>query len=67
MDFILQIATNRKAVCLNCLFWAQRDFSRVGITAELKPKAPTGVIKAWDYDRIEPRLPSAFCKVVAES
>jgi len=64
MDFVLEIATNRKAVYLNCLFWAQRDFSRVGITAELKQKALTGVIKAWDYNRIEPTLPSAFSKFV---
>ena len=67
MDFGLEIATNRKAVYLNCLFWAQRDFSRVGITADLKQKALTGVIHAWDYHRIEPRLPSAFSKIVSES
>ncbi len=29
MDFVLEIATNRKAVWLNGSFWAQRDFSRV--------------------------------------
>ena len=29
MSFVLEIATNRKAVWLNCSFWAQRDFSGV--------------------------------------
>jgi hypothetical protein len=29
MAFVLEIATNRKVVWLNCSFWAQRGFSRV--------------------------------------
>jgi hypothetical protein len=37
------------------------------IPAEGKQKAPTGVIKAWDDKRIEPRLPFAFSKVASES
>jgi hypothetical protein len=37
------------------------------IPAEGKQKAPSGVIKAGDDHRIEPRLPSAFSKIASES
>jgi hypothetical protein len=37
------------------------------VPAEGKQKAPTGVIKARDDHRIEPRLPSAFSKIASES
>jgi len=40
--------------------------SSLSIPAEGK-KAPTGVIKAGDDHRIEPRLPSAFSKIASES
>jgi len=62
MDFTLEISVNKKAVYLNCLFWVEHDFSNIGITAELKSAALSGVVEAWNYSQITPRLPAALSK-----
>jgi hypothetical protein len=66
MDFTLEISANRKAVYLNCLFWAEHDFSKVGISADLTNVALAGVKEAWNYSRITPELPAGFLKAVSK-
>ena len=67
MDFTLEISANRKAVYLNCLFWVEHDFSKVGISAELTSAALAGVKEAWNWRRISPELPNAFLKAISKA
>ncbi len=62
MDFGLEISVNRKAVYLNCLYWVDHDFSAFSVTPELKQDALAGVLKAWEFSRIEPVLPRALAR-----
>jgi hypothetical protein len=57
MDFALEISVNPKAVYLNCLFWLERDFSMVGIAAELKRAVIMGAVEAWARSNTNPGLP----------
>lgn len=67
MDFTLEISANRKAVYLNCLFWAEHDFSKIGISADLTNVVLAGVKEAWNYSRITPELPAGFLKAVSKA
>src|SRR5262249_50767043 len=60
MDFVCEVSANRKAVYLNSWFWAQRDFSGVGIDSEQKRKVMDRLREAWEFHHIQIRLPSAF-------
>jgi len=64
MDFVLEVSVNRKAIYLNCLFWAEHDFAKLGIAPELKRAALAGVIDAWKHSQIQPNLPAAFSNAV---
>jgi hypothetical protein len=58
MDFVCEVSTNRKAVYLNFLFWANFDFSAQGIDAQQKESSIAHIREAWDFNHIEIRLPA---------
>jgi hypothetical protein len=57
MDFMLEVATNCKAVYLNSWFWAAFDFSQLGIDLEQKQRMFGNLRKAWDAHKIKTPLP----------
>jgi hypothetical protein len=59
MDFVCEVAANRKAVFLNFLFWAQFDFARLGIDQTQRDAIIEKVREAWDFNHIEIPLPLA--------
>jgi hypothetical protein len=58
MDFVCEVSTNRKAVYLNFLFWANFDFSAQGIDAQQKESTIAHIREAWDFNHIEIPLPA---------
>ena len=58
MDFVCEVSTNRKAVYLNFLFWANFDFSAQGIDAQRKESTIAHIREAWDLNHIEIPLPA---------
>jgi hypothetical protein len=59
IDFVREISTNRKAVYLNLLFWAQFDFAAHGIDTEQRNSTIGHLREAWEFNHIEtppPRL-----------
>ncbi|HEY3973446.1 MAG TPA: hypothetical protein VGM18_10605 [Candidatus Sulfotelmatobacter sp.] len=67
MDFVLEVSTNQKAVYVHCLFWMGHDFSRFGIEPEPKRTALAGVVEAWNYSNITPRLPAVFARAFSRT
>lgn len=65
MDFELEIAANPKSVFLNSSFWAQNDFSDVGIANPVKHATLAGVTEVWKRKNLSPHLSAAFHKAVA--
>jgi hypothetical protein len=59
MDFVCQVSANRKAVYLNFLFWAQFDFTALGIEQPQRDAIIEKVREAWDFNHIEVPLPLA--------
>jgi hypothetical protein len=59
MDFVCEVAANRKAVFLNFLFWAQFDFARLGIDQTQRDAIIEKVREAWEFNPIEVPLPIA--------
>jgi hypothetical protein len=57
MDFVCEVSTNRKAVFLNFLFWAQFDFTPLGIEVARRDAVLQMIKEAWDFNHIEVRLP----------
>jgi hypothetical protein len=57
MEFVCEVSTNRKAVFLNFLFWAQFDFTLLGIEIARRDVVIHRIREAWDFNRIEVRLP----------
>jgi hypothetical protein len=57
MDFVCEVSTNRKAVFLNFLFWAQFDFAPFGIEMARRDAVITKLREAWEFKHIEVRLP----------
>lgn len=57
MDFVCEVSTNRKAVLLNFLFWAQFDFTPLGIERPQRDAIITELREAWDSNHIEVALP----------
>jgi len=47
MDFLCELAANKKAVFLNFAFWVQTDFLANGVSAELKAKVLGAIQKVW--------------------
>lgn len=58
MDFVCEVSTNRKAVYLNFLFWAQFDFTPFGIDAQHRVSTVAHVREAWEFNHIEIPLPT---------
>jgi len=56
-DVSCEISTNRKAVFLNWLFWAQNDFSDFGISEEQRGNILGNLKQCWDFNHIEIPLP----------
>jgi hypothetical protein len=48
MDFLCELAANKKTVFLNFPFWLQTDFSAQGILAEEKAKVLSAIQKVWN-------------------
>jgi hypothetical protein len=57
MDFVCEVATNRKAIYLNFLFWSQFDFSTLGINPEQREATLKRLRDAWDFNHIAIPLP----------
>ena len=58
MDFVCEVSTNRKAMYLNSLFWAQYDFSPLGVDAKEKRTILEALRTAWEYNHIPVPLPA---------
>ena len=50
---------NRKAVYLNFLFWAQLDFTPLGIEQTQRDAIIKKLGEAWDFNHVEIPLPLA--------
>lgn len=59
MDFVCEVATNRKAVYLNFLFWSQFDINAVGINHGQRDSTIDRLREAWDFNQIGVPLPVA--------
>lgn len=57
MDFVCEVSTNRKAIYLNFLFWAQFDFSIVGLSLQEREATLETLREAWNFNHIEIPLP----------
>jgi hypothetical protein len=57
MDFVCEVSTNRKAVYLNFLFWAQFDFNSQGIGVQQRDSTIAHLREAWEFNHIEISLP----------
>jgi hypothetical protein len=57
MDFVCEVATNRKAIYLNFLFWSQFDFNTLGIGHQLRDSTIDRLREAWDFNHIGVPLP----------
>jgi hypothetical protein len=58
-DFVCEVAANRKAVFLNFLFWAQFDFTPLGIEQTQRNAIIKKLREAWGCNHIEVPLPLA--------
>ena len=56
-DFVCEVSASRKAVYLNFLFWAQFDFTPLGIARQQKDAIIKKLSEAWDFNHIEIPLP----------
>jgi hypothetical protein len=57
MDFTCEVSTNRKAVYLNFLFWAQHIFVNHGFSLEQKQTLMIAFCQALEFNHIEIPLP----------
>jgi hypothetical protein len=60
MDFVCEVAANRKAVYINFLFWAQFDFTPFGIERAQRDAIINKFREAWDFNHIE--VPLSVCR-----
>jgi hypothetical protein len=58
MDFVGEVAANRKAVYLNFLFWAQFDCNAQGVDARQRDLTIADLKNAWDFNHIDIPLPA---------
>jgi hypothetical protein len=49
-DFVCEVSANRKAVFLNFLFWAQFDFTPLGIERARRDAMIQRIKEAWDFN-----------------
>lgn len=59
VDFVCEVSTNRKAVCLNFLFWVQFDFGAHGLDIQQRESTIANLREAWEFNRIEIPLPAS--------
>jgi hypothetical protein len=59
MDFVSEVSANRKAVYLNFLFWAQFDFTPMGIEMARRDAIIEKFREAWNFNHIDVPLPLA--------
>ncbi|HSZ19745.1 MAG TPA: hypothetical protein VK770_08135 [Candidatus Acidoferrum sp.] len=59
-EFMSEVAANRKAVFLNCLFWLKSSLSDPDCSSEQRQLFITRLVKAWKLSKIEVPLPSHF-------
>ncbi len=57
MDFACEVATNRKTVYLNLLFWTQFDFTTLGVNQQNRDSIIERLREVWDLNRIGVPLP----------
>lgn len=62
VDFGRELLTNRKAIYLNCWFWAQHDFSKFGIRLEDRVLMFDRLQNTWELNQIEIPWPSVQIK-----
>jgi len=53
MDFVCELAANKKTVFLNFPFWVQKDFSASGVSAEQKAKVLGAIKQLWSEHMAE--------------
>ena len=58
MDFVCEVSTNRKAVYLNFLFWAQFDFTALRVDAQQRDATIIRLKEAWAFNHVEIPLPA---------
>ncbi len=58
-DFVCEVSTNRKAMFLNFLFWAQFDFTSFGVTQKQRDVTIGRLKEAWTFNHIDVPLPGA--------
>lgn len=58
MDFVCEVSTNRKAVYLNFLFWAQFDFVALGVETQQRDSTIAHIREAWEFNHIGTPLPA---------
>jgi hypothetical protein len=56
-DFVCAVSASRKAVYLNFLFWAQFDFTGLGINEQRRDTIIARLREAWEVNHIEMPLP----------
>ena len=56
-DVGCEVSANRKAVYLNCLFWATHDFSQYGLSKRQQEEFIGNLRKIWDFNHLELPLP----------
>jgi hypothetical protein len=59
MDFVCEVSTNRKAVYLNFLFWAQFDFVPLGVDTQQRDSTIAHIREAWEFNHIGTPLPAS--------
>jgi hypothetical protein len=56
-EFSAEVSANRKAIFLNCIFWAKSGLEALACSSEQRFLFFTKLAKAWDTNKIEVPLP----------
>lgn len=56
-DVTCEVSANRKAVYLNCLYWATHNFSESGVSKQEQEAFIANLKKIWEFNHIEVPLP----------
>jgi hypothetical protein len=64
MDFVCEVATNRKTVYLNFLFWLQFDFNTLAISHQQRDSTIEKLRDAWNLHHIDVPLPVAHPRLL---
>jgi hypothetical protein len=66
-DVACEISANRKSMYLNCLFWAQCDFTESGVSQQQRDDFISNLKKLWDFNRIAVPLPGRLAEDAARA